>query len=71
MGLIRATINATKGTLRDQYKEFIYCESLPMNVLLRKGTNRVLKGGTNRGNENIITDGSRVAVADGDRKSVV
>lgn len=65
MGLIRAAINAAQGTLRDQYKEFIYCEALPMNVLIKKGQKQILQGGTNKGNDNIITDGSRVAVADG------
>lgn len=65
MGLIRAAINAAKGTLRDQYKEFIYCEALPMNVLIRKGQKRAGEGNTNRGNDNIISDGSAIAVADG------
>lgn len=65
MGLIRAAMNAMGGTLRDQYKEFITCDSLPTDVLVRKGQNKLLAGGTNRGNDNIITDGSRIAVADG------
>jgi membrane protease subunit (stomatin/prohibitin family) len=65
MGLIKATINATKGTLRDQYKEFIYCDSLPTDVLMRKGKNKLLEGGTNRPNDNIISDGSRVVVNEG------
>lgn len=65
MGIIRAALNAAGGTLRDQYKEFIYCEALPMNVLIKKGQNKILQGGTNKGNDNIISDGSRIAVADG------
>ena len=65
MGLIRAAMNAVGGTLKDQYKEFIYCEALPMDVLLRKGQNQFLAGGTNQGNSNVISDGSRVAISDG------
>lgn len=65
MGIIRAGLNAVGGTLRDQYKEFIYCEALPMNVLIKKGQKRVGAGNTNRGNDNIISDGSAIAVADG------
>ena len=71
MGLIRAAINAVGGTLKDQYKEFIYCEALPMDVLLRKGQNKLLAGGTNQGNSNVISDGSRVAVANGQCMLVV
>lgn len=65
MGLIRAALNAAGGTLRDQYKEYIYCEALPTNVLIQRGTSQRYTGNTNHGNENVITDGSKVAVADG------
>ena len=41
MGLIKAGIGALGGTLADQWKEFFYCESLPNNVLMRKGEKRV------------------------------
>ena len=56
MGLIKAAFNALGGTLKDQYKEFIYCEALPMNVLVRKGQNKLGAGSTNKGNDNIITN---------------
>ena len=65
MGLIKAMMNATGGTLRDQYKDFIYCEALPMDVLMRKGSRANTQGSTNKGNDNIITNGSKIAVADG------
>ncbi|MBL4930720.1 SPFH domain-containing protein [Clostridium paridis] len=64
MGIIAAAANAIKGTLKDQYKEFMYCDSMPMDVLVRKGQNKRLDGSTNRGNDNIITDGSRLVVSD-------
>ena len=65
MGLIKAMMNATGGTLRDQYKDFIYCEALPMDVLMRKGSRANTQGSTNQGHDNIITNGSKIAVADG------
>lgn len=65
MGLIKAAINAVSGTLRDQYKEFIYCDALPMDILIRKGQTSVMKGNTNKGNSNIITEGTRIAVSGG------
>lgn len=61
MGLIKAIIGAAGSTLEDQWKEFIYCEALPANVLVRKGQNRNGK----RGSSNIISDGSIIAVNDG------
>lgn len=65
MGLIKAAIHAAQGTLADQYKEFISCDSMPMNVLIAKGQVKHFEGSTNKGRDNIITDGTRVAVADG------
>lgn len=65
MGLIKAAIRAAQGTLADQYKEFISCDSMPMNVLITKGHVKYFEGSTNKGRDNIITDGTRVAVADG------
>lgn len=61
MGLIKAIAGAAGGTLADQWKEFIYCDALPNNVLVRKGQNR----GGKRGSSNIISDGSLIAVNDG------
>ena len=58
-------MNAAGGTLRDQYKDFIYCEALPMDILMRKGARANAQGSTNKGNDNIITNGSKIAVADG------
>jgi len=60
MGLIKAGIKAVSGTMADQWKDFFYCEALPKDVLVVKGTK---KG--NKGSDNIITDGSGIAVADG------
>ena len=66
MGLIKAGIGALGGTLADQWKEFFYCDALPMDVLVRKGQKRISGRSSNtKGNDNIISNGSGIAVADG------
>ncbi len=66
MGLIKAAIGAVGGTLADQWKEFIYCDSLSADTLLVRGQKRVGKHSSNtKGNDNIITQGSKIAVSAG------
>ena len=65
MGLIKAAINAVTGNLADQYKEYIYCESLSNDILAAKGHKRVGSKGTNKGDDNVITDGSAIVVNEG------
>jgi len=65
MGLIQAALSAAGSSLRDTWKEYFYCESMPANVIAVKGTKRVTGASSNHGNDNIITDGSVIAVADG------
>lgn len=66
MGLIKAGVGALGGTLADQWKEFFYCDSLPSDVLMRKGKKRVSGRSSNtKGDDNIISNGSGIAVADG------
>ena len=66
MGLIKAGIGALGGVLADQWKEFFYCDALPSDVLVRKGSKRVSGRSSNtKGSDNIISNGSGIAVADG------
>ena len=66
MGLIKAALGATGGVLADQWKEFFYCESLPVDVLATKGKKRTGNRSSNtKGSDNIITNGSVIVVADG------
>ena len=66
MGLIKAGIGALGGTLADQWKEFFYCDALPSDVLVRKGSKRISGRSSNtKGSDNIISNGSGIAVADG------
>lgn len=67
MGLIRAALGATVGTLSDQWKEYFYCEALPANVLVAKG----IKRNGRSGNDNIISNGSMINVADGQCMMIV
>ncbi|MGN0687880.1 MAG: SPFH domain-containing protein [Oscillospiraceae bacterium] len=71
MGLIKAAINSISGNLADQYKEYIYCDSLSGDVLAAKGHKRVGAKGTNKGSDNIITDGSAISVNEGQCALVV
>lgn len=34
MGLIKAALGAAGGVMADQWKEYIYCESMPADVLV-------------------------------------
>ncbi len=66
MGLIKAGIGATGGTLADQWKEFFYCESIPKEIMITKGRKRTGRRSSNiKGHDNIISNGSGIAVADG------
>ncbi len=66
MGLIKAIGGAAGGVLADQWKEFFYCDAIPVDVLATKGQKRTTERTSNtKGEENIISDGSVIAVADG------
>lgn len=68
MGLIKAGMGAVGGVLGDQWKEFIYCESLKPDVLVAKGMKRVSsrgRGSNTSAEDNIISNGSTIAVNDG------
>ena len=64
MGLLRAGIGSVSGALKDQWREYFYCDSLAADVLMTKGQRRA-KRGTNKGSENIISNGSIIAVNEG------
>ena len=72
MGLIKATLGATKGVLADQWREYFYCDALPNNVLVSKGRKRISNRSSNiNGSYNIISNGSVIAVADGQCMMIV
>lgn len=66
MGLIKAIGGAVGGTLADQWKEFFYCEAIPVDTLVVKGQKQMSRRSSNtKGEDNIISSGSGIAVADG------
>ncbi len=66
MGLLKAGVGALGGVLADQWREYIYCESMESDILVVKGKKRTGKRSSNtKGDDNIISNGSIVAVNDG------
>ena len=66
MGLLQAGIGALSGVMADQWREFFYCEAIPVDIMVRKGEKRTGGRSSNtKGNDNIISNGSIIAVADG------
>ena len=62
MGLIRAVVGAASSTLKDEWLEYFYCDRMPDNVIMRKGTPNNTKN--NNGSDNIITNGSKIVVGE-------
>ena len=72
MGLIRAALGSAAGVMADQWKEYFYCDALPVNVLAVRGRKRVSGTSSNTsGSDNIISNGSVIAVADGQCMMIV
>lgn len=72
MGLIQAVKGAVSTTLADQWKEFIYCDSLDASTLLRKGVKRITDTSSNQfASDNIITHKSKIIVNEGQALLVV
>ena len=64
MGLVRAAMASASGILKDQWKEYFYCDALPENILAVRAKKKTSRG-ANKGDDNIISNGSVIAVADG------
>ena len=74
MGLIKAGMGAIGGVLADQWKEFIYCDSLDADVLVTKGQKRLSSEGRSSNTSaeaNVISNGSRIAVNEGQAMIIV
>lgn len=63
MGLIKAALAAGSSTLADQWLEYIYCERMEDDVLMRKGVSKK-EGSNTKGTDNIITNGSKIVVGE-------
>ena len=72
MGLIKAAFGSAGSVLADQWREYFYCDSLPDDILVRKGVKRTGKRSSNtKGSDNIITNGSVIAVNEGQAMMIV
>ncbi len=72
MGLLKAALGAGGGVLADQWREYFYCDSLTVDVLVAKGVKRSGKRTSNtKGTDDIITNGSIVAVNEGQCMMIV
>jgi len=66
MGLIKAALGAAGGVLADQWREYFYCEAIPVDILAVKGQKRVgARSSNTKATDNIISNGSVIAIADG------
>ena len=70
MGLVRAAMASASGILKDQWKEYFYCDALPENILAVRAKKKTSRG-ANKGDDNIISNGSVIAVADGQCMPIV
>ena len=65
-GAINAGLGAAGNVLANQWKEFIYCDSIPDDTLMVKGRKQVTgKSSNTKGEDNVITNGSGIVVNDG------
>ena len=72
MGLIKAALGSLSSTLGDQWREYFYCESMPADILVSKGSKRVSSRSSNtKGSDNVISNGAVVAVNEGQCMMIV
>ena len=66
MGLLKAAAAAGSTVLSDQWREYFYCDAIPVDVLVTKGQKRTSANSSNtKASDNIITNGSIIAVNEG------
>ena len=64
MGLIKAAKDSISTLLADQWREYFYCDTLPSDVLMRKGRKHN-PNNNNKGSDNVISNGSHIVVNEG------
>lgn len=62
MGLVKAIAGSAMSFLNEMWEDYIYCDALDNETLLRKGHKRINPGTGTHANDNVITDGSLIAV---------
>ena len=72
MGLIKAAMVSGSSVLADQWKEYFYCDAIPDDVLMLRGSKgRGVRASNTKGSDNVISNGSVIAVADGQCMMIV
>lgn len=72
MGLIQAAKETVTTLLGDQWREYFYCDALPEDVLVSKGTKRSSGRSSNtKLSDNIISNGAIIAVNEGQCMMIV
>lgn len=71
MGLIKAVAGSAFSYLDDLWEDYIYCDSMDNETLVKKGERRAAPGAGRHASDNIITQGSRIAVNAGQTLIVV
>ncbi len=72
MGLIKAALGSFGGVLADQWREYYYCDSMDVNVLVSKGRKRIgCRSSNTKGSENVISNGAVIAVNEGQCMMIV
>lgn len=66
-GIVKAALGGVGGVLADQWLEYIYCESIPQDILVTKGLKKFneRRSANKKGDDNVISNGSLVAVNEG------
>ncbi len=71
MGLMKAFMGSAVSYINDLWEDYIYCDAMDENTLVKKGKKRKSPGAGEKANENVITEGSRIAVNAGQMLLVV
>lgn len=71
MGLIKALTSSVFSYIGDMWEDYIYCDSLSNDVLVKRGHKKSSGGAGTRADDNVITEGSRIAVNVGQMLIVV
>lgn len=71
MGLIKALTGSVFSYIGDMWEDYIYCDSLSNDVLVKRGHKKSSGGAGNRADDNVITENSRIAVNAGQMLIVV
>ena len=71
MGLIRAVLGSGINAIHDMWEDFIYCDALDNDTLIKKGHAKHSGGASAFADDNVITEGSKIVVNNGQVMLVV